>query len=769
MTGSFLEDVLRGQRILPWGFVFLICMASIAMAQEDSPAPQSEVGAAPLRFEGSSPLILHAGAGSVFFTLVNPGANTATVSLRAGALTDDTSGTILPTGKVTFATDSGLALPPKLAPQGELRVQLTASNVSGSAVANAPIFNGDAQIGKLHVVDNDAPLDISVNGDGSSPDQRLVLTDGEDAVLTVKNNDAEAYPVDWVFQIGGKTVQSGELQLGPHGTSRIVLTPTPDLYTWTDAARPPSKTGILQLSLQGPAEVPKDILPQHTVQVNLLMRKLGAGWTSFWFHLFVILVLLLGGLLSVMSSSVLPIILRKIHLKRELNDIGERTSGVSTRVSSYLRTLLRLEHKRIELLLRRASFYSLSAVERLDEIATAMDRLKKRVKVAERLDDMRRKLEEIVMSAPPSMTDDIDNRLQMAAAQVESLSLTDEEVMAANSYMDKAAATLETLSTGEAMAQLIAANFKELRVRQKLFPYSYYNDLKTFLPGLFEMMNQPFDDPANITRPMMFAIDYGISALQLAFDYAVLRAGTPALEPGASPAAASARERLIAHHQEIVGLLGTLSWSALRELRALVQEMRENIYERDVLEEIATPGQAEILLQPQSVRPLVPILFSIRFKDSRFNDAAAIRRLTCKWDFPSHLVEQEWKSVHFFQGNEVKRGEPREISVAVRVESQKTTDAAPNASKESTKPLRAMLSKTLDLQRPERPSYSRAFAESVRFLIAFGVALAALLSGAMQQLDRLDFVPAMIAVLVLGFGADTVKNLLAQTARKASG
>jgi hypothetical protein len=73
------------------------------------------------------------------------------------------------------------------------------------------------------------------------------------------------------------------------------------------------------------------------------------------------------------------------------------------------------------------------------------------------------------------------------------------------------------------------------------------------------------------------------------------------------------------------------------------------------------------------------------------------------------------------------------------------------------------------LQRSERPSYSRVFAESVRFLIAFGVVLAALLSGAMQQLDRLDFVPSMIAVLVLGFGADTVKNLLAQTAKRAAG
>jgi len=79
-----------------------------------------------------------------------------------------------------------------------------------------------------------------------------------------------------------------------------------------------------------------------------------------------------------------------------------------------------------------------------------------------------------------------------------------------------------------------------------------------------------------------------------------------------------------------------------------------------------------------------------------------------------------------------------------------------------------MLSTSIELHRAERPSYSRALAEGVRFLIAFGVTLAALLAGALQQLDKLDFVPAMIAVLALGFGADTIKNLLTQTAKRAA-
>jgi hypothetical protein len=73
----------------------------------------------------------------------------------------------------------------------------------------------------------------------------------------------------------------------------------------------------------------------------------------------------------------------------------------------------------------------------------------------------------------------------------------------------------------------------------------------------------------------------------------------------------------------------------------------------------------------------------------------------------------------------------------------------------------------IEIHRAERPSYSYAFAEGVRFLVAFGVALAALLSGALQQLEKLDFLPATIAILAVGFGADAIKNLLMQTSKKS--
>ena len=72
------------------------------------------------------------------------------------------------------------------------------------------------------------------------------------------------------------------------------------------------------------------------------------------------------------------------------------------------------------------------------------------------------------------------------------------------------------------------------------------------------------------------------------------------------------------------------------------------------------------------------------------------------------------------------------------------------------------LQTTITLKRTAHRDKARLVAEVLRFLIAFGIALAGLLSGALDQLSKLDFLPATIAILALGFGANSIKNLLTQ-------
>ena len=55
---------------------------------------------------------------------------------------------------------------------------------------------------------------------------------------------------------------------------------------------------------------------------------------------------------------------------------------------------------------------------------------------------------------------------------------------------------------------------------------------------------------------------------------------------------------------------------------------------------------------------------------------------------------------------------------------------------------------------------ARTRLELVRFTIVFGATLLGLLAGARDQLTKLDLVGGIIAVFLLGFSADTIKNLL---------
>lgn len=739
---------MRAKHALQAGVLLLSCWAVAASGQ--------------LRLSAPDPVVLHNGAGSATVTIYNLGSASAPLALRGGNFLDDTSQATLSGTTISFAPVAGGAMPTAIAPGAQLPLEASVSQLRGAAVASAPVFNGSSPVGQLHAIEADVPMDLSISGPGSSGES-LALINGSNAQIRIKNNDATAYPLDWSFEMDGRVLQSGELQVAPNGTARVSLLPTADMYSWVDYVQPAARTGRLMLALHGPPEVPRDVLPQRSLAVAVRMQRLDAEWTSIWWHVFVMVVLLLGGLLSLIGNSVLPNILRKIHLRRQLAELGERVHGLGPHIDPYLRTLLRMERKRIAILLDRCWPITPSATERLDNVSASLTRLDKRLRIAARLDEMRRKLDEVTATAPPSFTDDIYNKLEQAAGSLHAFGLTDDEVHAAGRILDDEDKSFATLSDMDALARMIATNFRDLKVRQKFLPHSYYNDLKTALPGLFDLMSQPFDDFRNIPRQMMFAVDFGVSAIQMAFDFAILRAST-AEASGAGP---GVRERLEARKSELVELLGTLTWQALHDLRALVQEMRENIYEQDVLEEIGKPGQAKIVYDPRTVRALAPILFSVRFKDPRFNDAAALKRLSCKWEFPNEMLDQSWKMCHFFQGNELKGSDEPAITVTVRVESQRSPKEIKGENKESGRLVKNSLTAAIEVLRAERPTYARAFAEAVRFFIAFGVALAALLSGVLNQINKLDFVPAVIAILLLGFGVDSVKNLLVQTSRRA--
>jgi hypothetical protein len=795
--------------------------ASLLMTSFAVPASAQLVLKAP------NPIALHAGKGAVTFTLSNQnpqGANAITLALTPGPILDAATRSEIPGAAVTLAPlVGGPNLPTSITSGQTLSLQASATGISGASTAEFSIFNEGSPLGTPIVeFASDAALALSIDGEGA-PDKPLAYTYGNPVVVVLKNGDAQSYHTHWIFQIENLTESSGDLDIPTSGSSRITITPSSKPFSIIDLIHPSNKKGVLLLSVVGPSNPSAGLAPTRTLPVSLVMQSVAPLEQTIWSYAYAVILLLMGGLFSFLGSSMLPNMQKKGDLRARLHILANRTSAVSTLIDSYLRVLLRLERSRIANLIDNAPAWIPASADPLVTASALIDTLSKRLAGAAGLDDLLRKHDQVSATAPPSVTDSIDVILQAAADQLHSSALSDADIAAANALFVKAQAALDMLDDTDALAKQIAGNVASVMTRIEKFPANYYTDLKDLLPGVFIFADpaRGYSDAKNITRPMLFAIDHGVAAIHLALDYSMVRASIPllpvdlaqqtaplvsdqanntALAPPAAPVTSAskcdnlgetARKRLFKRQCVLIEFLGTLSWRALRNATLLVQEMREDTYEEDVLDEICKKGQAGITFDTQKTRPFQPVFFAIKFKDSRFNDAAALERLICHWTFPNDIDEYTWKVCHYFTGREHATTPPSEFKeTAIPATEVSATSPSlkkwPLISGFSTRTIKKdvelcatirgqqpdearevpvpPLRRTIRIESATTSERSRFWAEFLRFAIAFSVALAGLLSGALEQLNKLDLIPASIAIIGLGFGASSIKNLLTQSA-----
>jgi hypothetical protein len=787
--------------MLSWAALWGMCAAMTATAQ--------------LRVAATEPVILRDGAGAALLALRNDGKTALPfklTDLRVGIFTDETSRAKLDGPKVTFTPEAGTNPQPSanasgqfsIAPGLSLRIVASISGMTGSSAARTTIFYQGAALGGLLAVAVDVPLNVALDGDGTE-EKKLDFAYGHSAIITLKNNGKEFQTLDWRFFIGGSEEKSGTVVLTPGGDSRIVFAPTLEVYSWKDYVRPSAQTAYLLLRPHAPEGVPGDLFPVETLPVSLSMTRLGPDTTEFASGGYVLLLLLIGGFLSFLVGTILPNTFKKIDLARQLDVLHDRTSSVSTHVDSYLRVLLRVERKKIEIQLKDVGWFTPSAAAKFDDVKLAINRLDRRLKVTERLDELRREFENTSPSAPPSIMDAIDITLQLAADQLHPYALTDDNEKAANKLLDKAAASLALLDDDNTLAKQIAENFKLVKTRQESFskpkPNAILEELESKLPGIFEILGKPFGDPKQISRPMFFAIDHSLAAILTAQDYVMVQNSiqTDKSIPE-SEREKSAMRKLLAREPKLIELLGTLSWKSLRAARNLVQQMRENVYEDDVFEEMQKIRESEekdkskravyISFDKQKTRPYQPVNFSIAFNDPKYAGSAAFNNLVFHWKFPEELHEEGARVCHYLRLEEppaelagrfaricrcltgpVRRiaswllgwwcGEGMPCGKGVK-KAIFVTVQSPSVVKRAV-----TIDGEIEVEPPERQKDSHHWVELLSFVVTFGVALAGLEAGAQDQLAKLDFLPATIAIVALGFGADAVKNLLTPTPKKA--
>jgi hypothetical protein len=141
----------------------------------------------------------------------------------------------------------------------------------------------------------------------------------------------------------------------------------------------------------------------------------------------------------------------------------------------------------------------------------------------------------------------------------------------------------------------------------------------------------------------------------------------------------------------------------------------------------------------------------VEFSDPRFRHCAALRNFRCLWEFDMAVgQEQGWEIAHYFRSE-------KEAEFRVHFE----TSDGESVSVDGSKPVE-LKQKILFRSRSRERVSDRWRVETGRLLLALSIAVLALVGGAREQLLKLDVLPGLAAVFLLGFGADTVKNLFAR-------
>jgi hypothetical protein len=268
------------------------------------------------------------------------------------------------------------------------------------------------------------------------------------------------------------------------------------------------------------------------------------------------------------------------------------------------------------------------------------------------------------------------------------------------------------------------------------------NSIKNDLPGPFRSLDGAPTDPANI-NPFDYAdLDRTLFKLRLILEFVNLREGRANTE---------FRDKLDKHREELLGYLSLDSLDKCFAARDLISQMQTDAFSEDVDAELrGDPIQLSIEADRGEIRVYEPVKFYASFYRKVLNSGEVRRGWICSWDFGDDLHEKGWSVSHYYPV-------PGIYTVTVTFqhpEGHVIRDA-------KGEPLKKEMKFQIKAAQAEKIG-ARARLEGVRLGVALFGAIVALMAGAHEQLMKLDVFAGFIAVFLLGFGADTIKNLLTQ-------
>jgi hypothetical protein len=580
--------------------------------------------------------------------------------------------------------------------------------------------------------------------------------------VAVRNDDAMTYPVLWELQIDGKVAaRSAETTLlPPKSTTYLKMKLADDFFTWPSSGmlQDDVEKATLQVHFSPPGSVQDVALPTQPIQYKLHLRYYSKGWQQGINLLWIIFFLLIGAAISIALNIGIPNQLKRNDVRKLIQDMGKRINALGSAAESTAVTFLRVERSRLENRLHEAYWFSPNLSAELPLIEQAIALLNGRVKLVSRVQELKedlhaaRTLPPLIGAIPPSLMDDALGLGQRTLREAVRPDLSDIDIaalVAAITTMQQRIATLGPADPLPAAIQALETSVKAripASIAQNPTSISQAQYWSVF-HGLELIFQSVLNASATINPDEYFNRDMTTQVATACADYIDFR------KLLSDPKAIAAAE---AQAGKTVPLLGQRTYAALLQARNIFECIREGVSADDVRDALqANPPKAEIDMIPSTPSTYDLVRLRVLFHDSALNSVAAHQLLKCKWVLPGVPPKYGWLVAHYFWwGARFKRlKKPWRVDVfAEFLDDDKTL----MTKDDPPKPVRLIT--TISVHAERTPGQLRVL--MLRTGLALFVALLGLVATAQTQIANLSIVPAILAVLLAGIVADSVKNLL---------
>ena len=660
---------------------------------------------------------------------------------------------------------------------------------------NADLLNDGAKIGTLKVVRSAIPFSITL--DVPQPDNpALTFAKGSRGIIAFKNADTMGHTIAWGLMINGKMVTAGsDAAFGGANSAPAVLTvpaqgsalalfDVPGAWFSGDfilgLVKDETEDGQLSVQLMpanctaASCQASPDS-PSKIFKVKVDLTRISNGWQSLWRYGIGFLFLFIGGMLSLLTNLVVPNLRQRIGAASQLGEIEHRIAGLSMKLASRLRVLAGQELHNLKEQLSSAGVWHPEAHDTLETIATAATRLGQRVDILEKMGSTRDHFEPFRTNDwPPSLIDAIDNRFELTVQLLDGPETNDVDLQSAKANLtdiEKCIGNLESKAKDtdfeEQFQKRRKSLLKDLGKDGTLQSSLSLKPMQEKLPGLFEHLESMAADNFALDTVDYARWDTILCKLDLIRKYVTWRE-------------AGQRDNLQEIEDQLVKRLLTFSLEGLESARTLVREIHQGILPKDVAD-LMVGKKLKIRKDRYEVRQFALTQFYVEFEDQRFNEAVARDEFDCIWDFghlpgsppgwrqalfiklrnwivppaqPAEPVAKEnmkeygWNVSHYF---------PRPDRYDLKAHFQFRQSHRWKNQAENLPPVRRSIvvaaQKTAGAQR----TYLR---EAFILFVALLPPLAGLIAGAEAEFMKLDLVPALAAIVGLGFFSDQIKNVL---------